>query len=513
VDRLPFTARFYGVATFAFLLFILYGSFVPWQFRNTPLEQGLETYRAAMTKPISYDSKSDFLANVMLFIPLGYLALGAFAVDRKPPLVAVLLLPAYALLSAGIEFGQVWADARYPSVNDVVGETIGGIIGSVVWLVAGQPINNRLRSAWMGMGPGEWAVKLIPPYVILIILLQGMPFDLTISPTKLKEKYQVGLLAVAPKVDTELLEKLLRLVVYFWPGGVLAANLPSREWRNSAGRVFGLGILLALAVEGVQLLVVSCGTYASDVILAALIVLASWAKTRWLNLESKQVRAGFLVLWIGVLAVASWLPFDGTPALWKERLHEMKLVPYADYYEGDYLRSFDRILQKVILFIPIGFFVGRVRYGILVGAFVGVGIELGQAFLSAKHPVSVSDVCNGIVGGVIGSLLTRQFLDNSRLAQQGFRYNTPATIPEAMPVQYAPISEAIPVVTTPLPAPVAPPAPVPVAPVVASPPPPASKPPASKPPTSVPVVFPPGASPFPPGASPYPSFLPPPKEE
>jgi glycopeptide antibiotics resistance protein len=502
VERLPFTSRFYTLATFAFLLFIIYGSFVPWQFREVPFSEGVEIYRMAMSKPISYDSKSDFVANVMLFIPLGYLALGALSVDRKPPLVAGFLLPSYAILSAGIEFGQVWAAERFPSINDVVGETLGGLIGSVLWLVAGQPINARLRAAWSGMGPGDWALRLFPPYVILIILLQGMPFDLTISPYLLKEKWKEGRIALAPPLDADLLEKILRLVVYFWPAGVLAANLPSRSWRNSAPRVLALGVVLGAIVEAVQLIVLSCGTYGLDVLLAGLIVLVSWAKTHYLNLESPKVRFLLLLAWVGLLAWASWAPWDGSFTLWKERLKEVKWIPYADYYEGDYLRSFDRILQKIVLFIPVGFFVGRVRYGLLIGGLVGAMIELGQSVFTIRHPVSVSDICNGIVGGVMGSLLTRQFLTESRRGLQGFRYQEIGIIPEAIPIDevtrsegesVSPVREAVPVGTNPSPA--------------------AAKTSQSPPPSVTPIGFPPGASPYPPGASPYPTFIPPPSEE
>ena len=45
------------------------------------------------------------------------------------------------------------------------------------------------------------------------------------------------------------------------------------------------GLAIAGAIEGVQLIVLSCGTYASDVVTGALLVLAGW----WLTARAGPV--------------------------------------------------------------------------------------------------------------------------------------------------------------------------------------------------------------------------------
>ena len=68
------------------------------------------------------------------------------------------------------------------SPNDVVAETIGGVIGVSAWLLGGQRATDYLRKVWAG-GPGMSLVaRLGPVYLAGLVLVMGMPFDLTISP-------------------------------------------------------------------------------------------------------------------------------------------------------------------------------------------------------------------------------------------------------------------------------------------------------------------------------------------
>lgn len=64
---------------------------------------------------------SDFLLNVALFLPLG----GAIALAGG--IRAWALAP--ALLSLGIEVGQVWVPGRDPALGDLLANTLGGIAG------------------------------------------------------------------------------------------------------------------------------------------------------------------------------------------------------------------------------------------------------------------------------------------------------------------------------------------------------------------------------------------------
>ena len=416
MSRPVLSARHFAVLTLAFTIFVVYGSFVPLTMRALSWDSATERYEKAMSKPVRIESKSDFAANVMLFVPLGFLAAGAIGVDRKRPLALVALIPAMAALSAAIEFGQLCFPDRNTTINDVAAETIGGVVGVGLWHLFGQNATNRFRSAWAQLGPGDWAVKALPAYLIFLVIVHGMPFDMTLSPWQIKKKYDHGReidaeASGAPTIDVlpyprQVFEKTLLNIAYFVPAGALLSQLPSRRWRmrESASRVLGIGFVIALGIETVQLIVMSAGTYASDIVCGALLILLGW----WLAIRPRpmtsQVWASLAVAWAVALAICFWSPF-----VLAERIAAFEWMPFADYFRGNYIGAFNRIINKIVLFVPLGFLLCRawplpVWSSAIAGAMLSAVIEVGQVAITAGSG-SVSDVVLGTIGGWIGGII------------------------------------------------------------------------------------------------------------
>jgi glycopeptide antibiotics resistance protein len=77
-------------------------------------------------EPMSYVEVESAL-NAMLFVPIG--AAVALALSRKLWVLAPVLA---FLASVGIEYLQASIPGRVPDVQDVVWNTIGGVVGAVV---------------------------------------------------------------------------------------------------------------------------------------------------------------------------------------------------------------------------------------------------------------------------------------------------------------------------------------------------------------------------------------------
>ncbi|MCE9529630.1 MAG: VanZ family protein [Planctomycetes bacterium] len=449
-ERPILSTRQYGWLTLAFVLFVFYGSLVPLHFRALPLEKACDKYVHVMSQPVRVSERSDWLANILLFVPLGFIAMGWRCVDRPDQFLGPILtiLPACGLLSGLIEFIQIWFPPRHTNINDVVAETFGGTIGIGIWLAIGQNVTDYVRQFWSQHAVHNWSVRLIPGYLILLVLIHGMPFDLTISPSSLKRKYLEHMILPVPFTvpgtePLDLVKKGLINIAWFLPAGVLLASLP--PWfayrTRGAGRIWLVGLALAGTIEMMQLFVLSRYFDTTDIITGSLAVLAGWRIMRaWQEHRETSVnavrfpaglRAGLLLFWVLALVFIHWEPFDfqfGKEFL-DQRWHDLSFVPFADYYAGNYLYSFNEIIQKTLLFVPFGLFLGsagatRADARLVVSAaFVfALVLEVGQLFLHHHNP-GISDMIIEPFGAWLGCLAASRLrvLSDTQALGRGFR--------------------------------------------------------------------------------------------
>jgi glycopeptide antibiotics resistance protein len=432
-SRLILTSRHFFWITLAFMAFVIYGSLVPLTYRPVPLGEAFERYTSALSKPVVVKDRADWLANILLFIPLGFVAMGWRCVDRHrtDPLAMALVLISCTMLSAGIEFAQIFFPPRDTSLNDIVAETLGGAIGILGWLAAGQHATDYLRKLWTSQGEANWAIRLIPGYLVLLVFVQGIPFDLTLSPHLLKKKYYEGRILLVPFKSPGLeplavIRKMLINIAYFLPAGILLSGLSRKliGGRWAAIRVLLIGIVLAGSIEFMQLLVMSRFFDSTDIVTGSLAVVAGWglmrlcraapnASVREAGIPS-SVRGTLFLAWTAALVFINWVPFNFTFDQWQLRLREFNWVPFADYYAGNYLNSFDQIVQKTALFIPFGLLWPSVsssrfdvHFGVGSALLLATIIEIGQAFLPDHHP-GVSDLLIETFGAWIGCIAAKR---------------------------------------------------------------------------------------------------------
>jgi glycopeptide antibiotics resistance protein len=448
----PFLTRLHFTwLALGFLALVVYGSLVPFHFQSVSWGEAVARFRAACAEPVRVESRSDWAANIILFVPLGFLWMAALAADRRwyaGLLAALVVLPGCALLSAAIEFTQLYFPPRVTSVNDIAAETLGGLLGTLLWLISGQAVTRWLRHYWMVLGSQGSLARLLPAYLVFLGFVHVMPLDLTLSPVEIYHKSREGRILLIPfghrQIDPfEAVSKHLTNVSYFLPVGLLLAGLKSRSWQSLRNwpRVLGVGLLLAGAVQFLKLFVYSRFSDTTDVVTGGLATLAGWCvglvmrwsppapalrTGPWMRSETaggRLLRATlFLALflaWFGALVFINWQPFDFRFS--KEtalpRLREMSWIPFADYQGQSYLHAFDEGLSKVILFMPAGLFLAPVfrqadrrlagLVAVLLGAILATTFEAGQLFLPSRY-ASVTDVLLETLGLWLGFVLARR---------------------------------------------------------------------------------------------------------
>lgn len=127
--------------------FIVYGSLVPLEFTAMPLEEAFKAFLRIPYLNIGITRRQDWVANLVLYIPMAYLGCWAMASAKASWIwkgfVAVFVLLLSLSIAVGVEFVQVFSP-RTVSINDLIAEGIGSGLGVAFFLL----LHTRLEALW-----------------------------------------------------------------------------------------------------------------------------------------------------------------------------------------------------------------------------------------------------------------------------------------------------------------------------------------------------------------------------
>jgi glycopeptide antibiotics resistance protein len=428
------------LAGLGYLVFVIYGSLVPLHFRAMPLDAAIAAFQQIPWLQLGIGSRADWVANLLLFIPLAFVFTGALAHGRgvlARLLASALILTACVALSLGIEFTQLFFPQRTVSQNDIAAEALGGLLGVIVWWSAGARCLGWYESWLEVREPAALSERLIWGYLAFVFAYNVLPLDLTISAVEVFHKWREGKLILIPfsGLPSDPAHALYEVIT-----DALIWLPPAFLWRfrggRSTARSWWLGTATALLLEVLQLFVYSRVSDVTDVFTAALgaglgAILGARLSTRHgqstrqpANRSTALTKSLPLLLafgWIGVLMLLFWYPFDfrTDSAFIRERLTFLERVPFEVYYYGTEYRAITEVFHKVLFFAPLGAFLAWFVVGLswiwrgytaavsMLGIlFTALGIELGQVMLADKYP-DTTDWFLESVGGFIGYFMFR----------------------------------------------------------------------------------------------------------
>lgn len=433
----PHRGTYLALAVF-FTAIAVYGSLVPLRFRALAFSEALARFRAIPFHPPGPGTRADWAANVLLFIPLGYLWLGVRGVDhravRKTLLAAPIVVLLLAGLSASLEFLQLWFPDRSVSGNDIVAETLGAAVGVSLWLFAGQALTDWLRSHTADRRPKSRIDRLLEDYFVLLAILSVWPLDLSISVSDLAEKYQRGLISIVPfSGGMESAYAMLGGIAQYIPLGVLAATwlTPAKRPVRPLATSVVLGVLVVAAIEMARLLVLPRFTSTDHVIFGTLGVALGAGIASWLGKGGSHARSPVAArrrpwqLWscaavayaVLLVAVSCWpyRPIHDRQELkaryvgfWNVQV-ETLAEPYAilDLCAVAMLYApLGGLLAMVAASEPLPAAIRRIMLAMLlvIAAAFATAIEMLQVPLPPNVP-SVGDVMAGTLGVAAGMML------------------------------------------------------------------------------------------------------------
>lgn len=427
----------------AYTAFVIYGSLVPLDFHRHSWEEAWALFRDIRYLNLGIGSRADWVANILLFVPLAYLWLSVAWHGNSlfwRIAASILVFAACAALSLGIEFSQIFFPPRTVSLNDIYAESLGALIGILLWWASGTSLTSWLSSWRAAAETTALAQRLLYGYLFVLFGYNLLPLDLTISPVEIYHKWHEGRIILIPFTygQAELVQRLygsLTDVLIWLPAGVLA----SFNARYSPKQVWLRLTAAAVLLEFLQIFVYTRVTDPTDILTSSLgSALGIWLAMRWHPAAVDQAEpagsgggliAGAL-LWLALIFAVFWYPFDfqGDGMFVRNRLAEAtSRVPFAIYYFGTEYRAATEVLHKAGLFFPLGALLALLAARIPLGranpwklaALAAVGIaaglvEAGQLFLPGKH-ADLTDWALEMAGGWAGCAFAWHILPRNRM--------------------------------------------------------------------------------------------------
>jgi glycopeptide antibiotics resistance protein len=401
-----------------YLVFIVYGSLVPFDFHAQTLESALAEFRAIRYLDLGVGSRADLIANFLLYLPLGWFAAGRGLWRRRHHLArATLILGIVALgvlLAVGVEFTQIFFKPRTVSQNDLYAESLGMLAGVLAWVYA-QPLREHIqRLAHSGGAAALRALLLV--YLLGYLTLSLFPFDFVISGAELDAKLgsdrQHWFMSTAGCTSAlRCVAKLGAEVIAAIPIGILIGL--RRHGPFALALPLVAGALLGIALEFTQVFLASGVSQGVSVLARMLGILGgAWLAARsdraWLaQCLSARRRPWLMAALIAYPILGAGLTWSGKGGYAgltsiEARLAAIHWMPFYYHYFTSESAALTNLLSSVTLYLPMGVSLALawVRVAalpaLMLGTLAALWIEGGKLLVARAHP----DPTNLLVGAI-----------------------------------------------------------------------------------------------------------------
>lgn len=399
-------------ATLLYWLFVIYGSLVPLDFNAIALDTAVSRFKAIPYLDLGAGARADWIANILLYIPLAYgasILLGIGKTISRRLLQAILVLIFCMATAVAIEFAQLFFPPRTVSLNDLLAETLGTVVGIGIWQFRGEYFNRLYRQLRWG---NVWSARAAAIFYLLAYLtLCFFPFDFVTSWDELNAKLASDEDMAFLPIDSCMAEplrcgvKLQAEILAVLPLGWWLYQLPYIRFPILSATL--LGFFLGVGIETVQLFLLSGHAQGSSILSRALGMGIGAAlcqrfkkqdKSVWKRLLPRLATFAILPYILLVLGINGW--FSGawsSPEQALVKLEDTHYLPLYYFYFTTESVAFTSLISNVGLYFPIGimYWAGNfttprqhkphwVYCGLLAASFA-LCVEAGKLFLLDKH--------------------------------------------------------------------------------------------------------------------------------
>ena len=425
-QRNQFGAGRFALWVLLYATFMAYGSLVlsPFGWHFVPRDPA-EMWRLFLATPFfdnASDQRPDWIANLLMAIPLGFLASGTLASSRGAVLrvlgtmVALLISIAFVL---ALKYGQLFFPPRTVSLNYIIAQSIGVCAGVALfhlsrpwWIDRHAETNDLVRLK-----------LLLDGAIVAIVVFALFPFDLVLSVDDLHQRI-VGLPEVLRTLPGVGRPEAIRLLL---TAGTAALTVPIgmrlalRRDRPGLARiaVIGLGWMAALLLA--TMLILSATPSLATLACRVAGIVAGAAMLQWLTRQD-LIRGRFMLARLMPLLLAVYLPLvviaQGllklhwqTPDQALAGINLRGLLPFFYYYIVSKAHALQSIAAHAAMYAPVGVMVWLRHGGTrstawvagVMAALLASAVEIGRALQPGVQP----DI-NAVIVAALAAVLTNR---------------------------------------------------------------------------------------------------------
>ncbi len=426
-----------GLAAILYLLFVVYGSLIPFAFTDRPFDQVLSAFLPPAWISLGATDRADWIANALLYMPLAFLALEASCAGERgvrKGVRAIVVLGSLMLLAIAVEFAQSFFPPRTVSLNDLVAEGAGILIGAVAWLVAG----GRFRAILAGLtGERGIAVKALALTVVLAyVVLALFPFDFVVSMGELEARLRgpatglvfassacARMVSCAGRIGVEIVAGAAFGAAWHWSRGKATARTTgSVIWQAfawGAGIEFAQVFLVSGVAQGASALArtsgIALGLLVADRAPQVLDWVRGWPRLGTALRVAWVPYLAVLVAVTGLLGARSVSMRDA----WT-RLADVRMTPFYYHYYVSEQWALVSAAMNVAMYAPVGILAALARLvppagvprsgraAVLVAAALALLVETGKLF-AGRRP-DPTDLLFAIAGSYLAFRLVTHFV-------------------------------------------------------------------------------------------------------
>lgn len=355
------------------LAIILYGSLFPLRFEasGTPAD----ALRALANGWPERIPRGDALANILLYMPLGF-ALAGLALRRAKNFAAALVAVFLATiagfaLSLGIETAQFFIPVRTVSLSDFIFNGAGSLLGASLALLSrfsgarGAPRIGDMMALLLALA---WAADRLWPLIPVLDV------------SNIKDALKPFLFAFSLSPLT-----ILRLALGWFLFGVLTVAALGRS------RLVESLILLATLAAAFSPPFLLGRTLTADGLAGAMLGLALWMG--WRNLKPASARLAPLIAAVMLVAIVGLAPYQ-----FLDSARDFNFIPFTDFIGSTRAAAAQSIILKGFLFGALIWSLGHARVPLALIALAGPGLLFSISVTQMWLPGRSAAVTDAVIG-------------------------------------------------------------------------------------------------------------------